>query len=96
MATTTSKNRKASEPAKPPVAKLRIGLLSATIWERTTESGTFYTVTFERRYRDAKGEWHGTQSFDKSNLLTLAKLADQADTEIAKLTANAKEHQAAA
>ena len=68
------------------MAKLRIGLLTASIWERTTDSGTFHSVTFERRYRDTKGEWHSNQSFDKSNLLTLAKLADQADTEIARLT----------
>ena len=96
MANTTSKNNKTGESAKPPVAKLRIGLLSASIWERTTDKGTFHTVTFERRYRDAKGNWHGTQSFDKSNLLTLAKLADQADTEIARLTANLNREQTAA
>ena len=85
MATTSSKT-KSGENANPPVAKLRIGLLTASIWERTTDTGTFHSVTFERRYRDAKGDWHSTQSFDKSNLLTLAKLADQADTEIARLT----------
>jgi hypothetical protein len=96
MANTTSKNNKTGESAKPPVAKLRIGLLSASIWERSTDSGKFYTVTFERRYRDAKGDWHGTQSFDKSNLLTLAKLADQADTEIARIIANVNREQAAA
>ncbi len=93
---TTSKNRRNGESAKPPVAKLRIGLLSASIWERTTDNGTFHTVTFERRYRDANGDWHGTQSFDKGDLLTLAKLADQADTEIARLTANLKAEEAAA
>ena len=86
MANTTSSKTRTTESAKPPVAKLRIGLLTASIWERTTETGTFHSVTFERRYRDAKGDWHSTQSFDKSNLLTLAKLADQADTEIARLT----------
>ena len=86
MANTTSKNSKTGESAKPPVAKLRIGLLSASIWERTTDKGTFHTVTFERRYRDANGDWHSTQGFDKGNLLTLAKLADQADTEIARLS----------
>ena len=86
MATNTSKKSTSAETAKPPVAKLRIGLISATIWERTTENGTFHSVSFERRYRDSAGEWHSTQSFDKSNLLTVAKLADQADTEIARLT----------
>ena len=96
MATNTSKKPKTGESAKPPVAKLRIGLISARIWERTTDNGTFHNVTFERRYRDAKGEWHSTQSFDKSNLLSLAKLVDQADTEIARLTAAITREEAAA
>lgn len=91
----TSKNTKSNESAKPPVAKLRIGLLTAMIWERVNSNGTFYSVTFERRYRDADGKWHGTQTFDKSNLLTLAKLADQADTEIARLAASQREPAAA-
>ena len=69
MATNTSKQTKTGETAKPPFAKLRLGLLSASIWERTTDNGTFHTVTFERRYRDIKGEWHSTPSFDKNNLL---------------------------
>ena len=86
MTTKTSRKQQTTEGAKPPVAKLRIGLVNATIWERTTDSGTFHSVTFERRYRDAKGEWHSTQSFDAVNLLTLAKLADQAHTEISRLT----------
>jgi len=95
MVNTTSKKTKTTETAKPPVAKLRIGLISASIWERATDNGTFHSVTFERRYRDAKGEWHSTQSFDKSNLLTLAKLADQADTEITRLAGLNREQAAA-
>ncbi len=85
MATNTKPKSK-TESAKPPVAKLRIGLIAASIWERTTEKGTFHSVTFERRYRDAAGEWHSTSSFDAGNLLALAKIADQAHSEIARLT----------
>jgi hypothetical protein len=56
MATNTSKKSQSTESAKPPVAKLRIGLINATIWERVTENGKFHSVTFERRYRDGNGE----------------------------------------
>ena len=84
MSTQTSK-KQSTETAKPPVAKLRLGLINASIWERVTESGTFHSVTFERRYRDANGEWHSTHSYDAGDLLTLAKLADQAHTEINRL-----------
>ena len=84
MATNTSK-KQSSESAKPPVAKLRLGLINASIWERVTEKGKFLSVTFERRYRDGKGDWHSTHSYDASDLLTLSKLADQAHTRIVEL-----------
>ena len=85
MATNNSKNTQSTETAKPPVAKLRLGLINASIWERVTENGTFHSVTFERRYRDGQGNWHSTHSYDASDLLTLAKLADQAHTKIVEL-----------
>jgi len=85
MATNTSKKKQSTEPAKPPVAKLRLGLLNASIWERTTEKGTFYSVTFERRYRDSNGEWQSTHGYDANDLLALSKLADQAHSRILEL-----------
>ena len=75
MATNTRKKTQSTEPAKPPVAKLRLGLINASIWERVTEKGTFHSVTFERRYRDAEGNWHSTHSYEASDLLLLAKLS---------------------
>lgn len=77
----------APERGKPPVAKLCKGLPNASIWAHVSDTGTFYSVTFERRHRDANNEWKSTQIFDRSSLVRLAKLADEADTEIARLTA---------
>jgi hypothetical protein len=85
MATNSSKKKQSTETAKPPVAKLRLGLLNASIWERTTEKGTFYSVTFERRYRDSEGNWHTTHGYDASDLLALSKLAYQAHSRILEL-----------
>jgi len=85
MATNTSRKSQPTESAKPPVVKLRLGLINASIWERATENGKFHSVTFERRYRNGNGEWHSTHSYDAGDLLTLAKLADQAHTEINRL-----------
>jgi hypothetical protein len=87
MSTNTSKKSQSTESAKPPVAKLHLGLNNASIWERVTEKGTFYSVTFERRYRDAQNNWHSTHSYDASDLLNLAKLADQAHSKILELRA---------
>ena len=69
----------------PPVAKLRIGLINASIWQRSSSEGTFYSASFERRYRDKEGQWHSTQSFNADDLLVLAKLADQAHSKIQEL-----------
>jgi hypothetical protein len=74
-----------TETAKPPVAKLRLGLLNASIWQRTTDKGAFYSVSFERRYKDGQGNWQSTHSYDAGDLLVLAKLADQAHTKIVEL-----------
>ena len=74
-------------PANPPIAKLRIGLINASIWQRITDEHTFYSVTFERRYRDDQGNWHFTKSFNPEDLLILSKLADQVHTEITIISA---------
>lgn len=85
MTSNTSEKSTVSVTNKPPVARLRIGFLNANVWERTTEKGTFHSVSFERRYRDTDGNWQSTHSFDTSDLLALAKLADQAHSKILEI-----------
>jgi len=68
----------------PPVAKLRIGLVNANVWQRVTEEGTFYNVSFERRFNKG-GQWASTQSYGYDDLLAIAKLANDAHTAISKL-----------
>jgi hypothetical protein len=79
------KTKKAqAQEVKKPAGKVRVGLVTATIWDNETEKGVFYNVTFERRYRDEQGNWHSTHSFGTDDLLLLAKAADLAHTEIIK------------
>jgi hypothetical protein len=87
MSSKKTKPEQASDTAKPPVAKVRIGLITASIWERAIEAGTFHNVTFERRYRDAEGNWQSAHGYDTADLLTLAKVADLAHTKILELNA---------
>lgn len=75
-------NKSKTEKAAPPVAKVRVGLVSASVWENASEKGTHYSVTFERRYRDEKGNWHSTNGYGVQDLLALAKCADLAHTKI--------------
>ena len=71
-----------------PVAELRIGAVKATVWENEVGGITRHNVTFSRIYRD-DGLWKTTHSFGFKNLLTLAKLADQAHTLIVERNAEA-------
>ena len=88
---TNTASQKARETQKPPVAKLRIGLINANIWQRVTDEDAFYSVSFERRYRDNDGNWQSTHSYNADDLLILAKLADKAHTEIMNLRAGITE-----
>ena len=71
-----------------PVAELRIGAAKATVWENEVGGITRHNVTFSRIYRD-EDQWKTTHSYGFKNLLTLAKLADQAHTLIAERKAEA-------
>lgn len=71
-----------TEKSNPPVAKVRVGLISASIWENASDNGTHYSVTFDRRYQDEKGDWHSTNGYGPRDLLALAKCADLAHTKI--------------
>ncbi len=60
-----------------PIQRLRIGNISAAIFENKTQEGkTFYNAQFDRSYRDGE-TWKHTQSYGRDDLLILAKLADQ-------------------
>jgi len=81
----TSTLTKTAETRKPPVATLKNGLINASIWQRTTEEGHFYSVTFERRYKDGEGNWKTTHSYSRADLLKLAELAEHANIHILNL-----------
>ena len=74
-----------------PVAKVSIGLQSASIFKNESEGRVFYNVSFDRRYRDAEGNWKSTSSYGRDDLLALAKLADQAHTRVLELQNGAGE-----
>jgi hypothetical protein len=74
----------ASNSSKPrPLHTEKIGALSASIWPNPTSEGrTFYSVTFERAYRDGD-TFKSASSFNHDDLLNVAKLAERAETYIA-------------
>ena len=82
MSLKNTKKNEAAETKKPPADKIRVGLVTATIWENETEKGLYHNVTFERRYRDGEGNWKSSHSYNADDLLALAKVADLAHSKI--------------
>lgn len=58
-----------------PAHKVKIGLITATIWD----NDGFHTVDLSRSYKTNEGDWKNTTSFAQSDLLNLAKVAERAE-----------------
>lgn len=78
---------------KKPAAKITLYPISAAIWRNENSGQAYYSVTFERSYKDDAGKWHTSGSFNSNDLLLLAKVADQAHTKINELRANDRQAQ---
>lgn len=60
-----------------PAATLRDGALKATLWQKQSEKGVFFTVTLSRTYRDGD-EYKDSHSFVGAELLRIGRLAAKA------------------
>jgi hypothetical protein len=82
----STRNGSSNAPAAPqqtakqkPVHEVRLGRIKATIWANQNSNGTWYNVTLSRSYRDGE-EWKSSSSFGRDELLTVAKVADLANS----------------
>jgi len=70
-----------------PLKSYRQGDVSASVWARDYavrgETRRFYSITFERSYRDAAGKYRYTRSFSPDDLGSLMSLCQQAGDHIA-------------
>src|ERR1700728_1719968 len=68
------------EPAKQrPAYEIRLGRIKATIWANQNDNGTWFNVVLSRNYKDGD-EWKSSSSFGRDELLTVAKIADLANS----------------
>lgn len=81
----SSPSSSAPSGGHPPIKKLRLGAISASIWRNDSDKGVFYSVNFSRSYLDAQKNFHDTDSFKRDDLPLVAKLADQAHSCIFQL-----------
>lgn len=65
-----------------PKFTMRDGAIKATVWENTTEKGTFCSVDLVRSYKDKNGEWKETTSLTGGDILRAANLLNEAYQEI--------------
>jgi len=72
--------------AQMPEKKIRAGGLSATIWSNQSKDGqsAYKTISFERTYKNSKGEWQTTNSL-RVNDLPKAQLVMQKAFEYCQL-----------
>jgi len=66
-----------------PIKKFKAGAISATIWENQSKSKqgeaiTYKSVSFERNYKDANGQWQKTSSLRMSDLPKAALVINKA------------------
>ena len=62
-----------------PAHKIRSGALQATIWRNAGDKGSWYSVQLSRGYKVDEG-WRETDNLGFDDLLSAAKLLDQAHT----------------
>lgn len=65
--------------SRTPVHEVRIGLIKASVWRNQTRSGERHNVTVSRLYRNGD-VWKESAHFGRDDLLSLAKVIDQAHT----------------
>ena len=70
-----------------PVARVQLYPVTGSIWKNQTTKGTFFSVSFERSYKDEAGKFQTSSTFNAGDLLVLAKVADLSDTKIRELRA---------
>ncbi len=66
-----------------PVARIRIGNITAAVWKNETANGGFHSVTLQRSYKEGD-QWKQTHSFGHDDLLNAAKVLERAENWISR------------
>jgi hypothetical protein len=68
--------------ANPPIKKFKVGRITATVWRNDGEKGPYYSVNFDRSYKDDAGDWKTVTSFSAEDLPDLITAAEMAQVTI--------------
>ena len=69
-----------TDTKRQPVAHVRLGAVSAAIWEQQTADGArmFYNFTIQRSYQDEHGTWHNSETFRPADCMALVTCVEDA------------------
>ena len=67
-----------------PVARIKIGGVSASIFRNEGENGPFHTASIERSYKDGE-DWKTTNSYGTKDLAALSAVSQQATAKCLEL-----------
>lgn len=74
-------NKEASTSTKP-VSKFQAGVVQASVWENTASvdgvEKKFFTISFQRSYKDKDDKWQNTTSMRVNDLPKLALVIQEA------------------
>ena len=77
-----TKKNEAAETKKPPVDKVRVGLITAASGQTRPKRAPSTTSPSSAGISDGEGNWKSSHSYNADDLLSLAKAADLAHTKI--------------
>ncbi len=93
-ATKAAENSAPQEAKRRPEHTFRVDDVSASIWVREHlvrgQATKFWSVTMERSYKDAAGQWRYTKTFDAESLGKIVALCQQASEYIGRQQEAAK------
>ena len=76
-----------------PAARVSMFPIQSAIWRHEKDGRALYSVTIQRAYKDADGNWKSSDSLNEADLLLAAKVLDQCHTEISRLRASDRQAQ---
>lgn len=79
--------KESSKESRKPVAKIRSGQVTISVWEQEKQNSdgskrVFHTLSFQKSYKDKKGEWHNVSSFLPSDLSDIVFACIRADSKL--------------
>ncbi len=78
-----------------PEAVFRDRELSVKIWRNTSEKSgrDYFNATISKSYKDERGEWRQSNSYNRDDLLRLRELAGNASVEMRMLQDQARQYE---